>query len=713
MNALRRNFALLVGVAGFVGGIFVYLTTVHWENEALRNRVERETGALSNRVEDRLETIRKEAHTLAAVFARRQDIGRDEFDELAGRILQHHPMLHGVVWAPRSTKAGKPTFPITRILLRGDRVPPLGADLLSEERRTAAAEWSIESGEAVMTQSVKLRPDGSPGVVLIQPVFAAGKPVRTLAERHANLTGILAVSIDTREYFDHVMRPTWGRFDFVVRDTQNDEVLYVHAVRPKGTVPGIDTIENATLMHRSEVRAVDHPWVIRATPAPAMLAEHPRERPVLAMLLSLLLVATVTLIAKLLQRSRENLEDLVAKQTAAIRSSEERFRDLFELSADWFWEMDADLRFSYFSGGVPDNGKKFLGLQRWDLPIELTPAQWSEHKATLVARQPFRGFEYSIVGDQGQRLWYSVSGKPLYEGGRFTGYRGTGRDITARKAMEEELRQHRDHLAQLVSAQTADLLRAKEAAEFANQTKTDFLANMSHEMRTPMHAVLSFARIGHFKASSAPPEKLKGYFEHIRASGERLLDLVNDLLDLSKLEAGRMEYHLQRMDLQTRVQDVAAELSPLLEAKRLTCDIQVTAAECHILGDPKRIDQILRNLLGNAIKFTPEGRCIEIGIAECLMPAGRRASDSAKSMPGLMLAVADEGVGIPEDELESVFDKFTQSSRTNTGAGGTGLGLSICSELVRAHRGIIRARNRPAGGAVFEVLLPAFRESPP
>jgi len=301
--------------------------------------------------------------------------------------------------------------------------------------------------------------------------------------------------------------------------------------------------------------------------------------------------------------------------------------------------------------------------------------------------------------------WLLTSVLPLCDEGKIGEVFVMGVDITDRVGMEQELRQHRDHLEGMVAAQTASLLRAKESAESANLSKSEFLANMSHELRTPMHAVLSFARIGHFKVATAPPEKLKSYFEHIRAAGERLLELVNDLLDLSKLEAGRMQYVMRRLDLRHSTQSVMAELEPLFEGKQLRCSITSAPDDCHVVGDHKRIEQVLRNLLGNAIKFTPAGKCIGVEIAPDAMPVGRRTHD-AGTQRALRLSVVDEGVGIPEAELDAVFDKFTQSSLTSTGAGGTGLGLAICREIVHAHRGIIRASNRVGGGAVFDVLLP-------
>ena len=388
--------------------------------------------------------------------------------------------------------------------------------------------------------------------------------------------------------------------------------------------------------------------------------------------------------------------------------AEDRFNDLLRLSADWLWEQDADLRFSWFSSNYSQGGadhKSFIGVRRWDLPLELPGEVLEAHLALLAAHKPFRDLEYRITTLDGQKRWYSISGLPLFADDVFVGYRGTGRDITQRMRLEQELRRHRDHLEEMVKSQTADLWRAKEAAESANRVKSDFLANMSHELRTPMHAILSFARLGQMKADSVAPEKLKEYFDHIRSGGNRLIELVNDLLDLSKFEAGRMQQVMERIDLRQLIEETQVELFALFEARKLSCRIEAAAGDYFIIGDRKQLGQLLRNLLGNAIKFTPEGRQILIEIAATAVPGGRRASD-ASALPGIRLTIADEGVGIPEAELETIFDKFTQSSRTRSGAGGTGLGLAICVEIVHAHRGMIRARNRPEGGAAFDVLLP-------
>jgi PAS domain S-box-containing protein len=388
----------------------------------------------------------------------------------------------------------------------------------------------------------------------------------------------------------------------------------------------------------------------------------------------------------------------------------DRFRDYTQLATDWFWEQDENLRFTSFSESTAGHTgldiSNLIGKARWELPIEMPPEEMAAHRALIEAHQPFRDLQYRIAVAPNDRRWFSVTGKPVYDDtGRFVGYRGTSRDITAQKQLETELRSHRDNLQALVEAQTADLVKAKEAAEQASFSKSEFLANMSHELRTPMHAILSFARLGGDRAATAPAEKLREYFERIVVSGDRLLALVNNLLDLSKLEAGKMSLETGNVDMAALARDVAKDFEVMIESRRQHLDIATPDCDTVVRGDAMRLSQILRNLISNAVKFTPEGGSILIDFAPDELPAGRRAGDSGTT-PALRITVADDGIGIPEGEIESVFDKFFQSSKTRTGAGGTGLGLAICEEIVGSHRGTIRARNRRQGGAAFDIVLP-------
>lgn len=344
--------------------------------------------------------------------------------------------------------------------------------------------------------------------------------------------------------------------------------------------------------------------------------------------------------------------------------------------------------------GVPR--EDIVGKTDFDLfPPELAPRFRERDLAMLERPEVTEVLEGRVRFAGGREIWLHTLQAPLRENGRLIGLVGVGRDISRLKETERELK-----------ASLAELRRARDAAERADAAKSEFLANITHELRTPMHAILSFARLGLERLERAAPEKLRGYFEHIHKSGQRLLNLINDLLDLSKLEAGQMKPVLAPCDAAALVREVTDELAPLFDHKRLALTVEVPAAvDPVVLADTACLGQVMRNLLSNAIKFTPEGRRITVILAEDALPHGRRRSDCGQRA-ALRVTVADEGVGIPDGEMETVFDKFVQSGKTHTGAGGTGLGLAICREIAEHHGGRIVARNRPEGGTAFDLLLP-------
>ncbi len=235
---------------------------------------------------------------------------------------------------------------------------------------------------------------------------------------------------------------------------------------------------------------------------------------------------------------------------------------------------------------------------------------------------------------------------------------------------------------------------AKDAADEANSAKSEFLANMSHELRTPLHGILSFARFGVTKFDTADREKLLTYYQRIESSGRTLLRLLNELLDLSKLEARAVTLECGPLVLATLIVEVAEESGALLREKGLSLGLPPSEPRIMIWGDHDKLAQVIRNLLGNSAKFTPNGGQIRVALSEL--------DDT------VTISIHDSGPGIPDEDCELVFDKFVQSNATRNGAGGTGLGLAICREIVTLHKGTIRAEQTHGKGALILMTFPRW-----
>ncbi len=238
--------------------------------------------------------------------------------------------------------------------------------------------------------------------------------------------------------------------------------------------------------------------------------------------------------------------------------------------------------------------------------------------------------------------------------------------------------------------------RQREVAEKANAAKSEFLTNISHELRTPMQGILGYARLGIDRFNNLSERKLLEYFQEIHSSGVRLTGLLNNLLDLSKLESNAVDFNYSSQKLSMVTSIVLGEMAAMISEKSLSVVFEEPGFDDTAIFDVEKIGQVIRNILGNAIKFSRQNGKIEISVQF--------------NAPLLLLRISDNGTGIPEDELDSIFDKFVQSSKHKSGAGGTGLGLAISKGIIEDHRGKIWAENSPEGGAIFRFSIPLEAE---
>jgi PAS domain S-box-containing protein len=399
----------------------------------------------------------------------------------------------------------------------------------------------------------------------------------------------------------------------------------------------------------------------------------------------------------------------------ALRVSEEKYRTIIESIEEGYFELDLSGNMIFFNEAMC----KITGYS----PEELKGLNNREYSSPQTAKRMFRAFneifrtgrparilDYEIIKKDGTTSIMEISATLIRDtSGQPCGFRGLARDVTERKRAEEQLRE------------------SKKAAEAANLSKSEFLANMSHELRTPLNHIIGFSELILDKQLGDLNETQEEYLEDVVQSSRHLLSLINDILDLSRIESGRTQLEYADVHVESLLEN---SLNMIREKAMKHCIALETYSDVcldTVKADERALKQVIYNLLSNAVKFTPDNGkvCLSARVTDLAAPPGHHPENpgalgtlvdkSADRQRGgtngetyIQFEVSDNGVGLKPEDQERIFERFVQVDGSSTRRyEGTGLGLSLCRKLVELHGGRIWVESKgPESGSVFRFLLP-------
>ena len=581
----------------------------------------------------------------------------------------------------------------------------LGIDMGTEPQRRAAAEKARDTGQPVLTPQISLRGTNATrrsGLMMLLPVFRHGTPTDTPESRRANIAGWVYGRFITAQLMHGILGEKAQMLHFKVIDRAEQEaetLIFDSAAEPGGAQKNYRS--RFTLVGSLAVgRRV---WLLRFSTRPAFDAAISRSAEkfvavgggLISLLLFGIALSLSTTRARALNMAKdmtmafraanERLEkESAERQRSAAALEHERFllRTLMDNLPDRIYFKDAQSRFLRNSRahlerfGLTD-ASQAIGKSDFDFFTEEHARKaYDDEQQIIRSGQPITTEEKETWPD-GSVTWALSTKLPLRdEQGQTIGTFGISRDITARKNAEEALR------------------IAKEAAEEASRAKSHFLASMSHELRTPLNSVIGFANILlKNKGGSLATTELT-FLDRIAANGKHLLSLINEILDLSKIEARKVELQIAPVALEVLVRETVAQQESLVRDKPVQLLTELPATVAPFPTDAEKLKQVIINLIGNALKFTERGSVTV-----------RVVTDPRDQHP-LRIDVVDTGIGIPREKLGIIFEAFQQAEAgTARKYGGTGLGLTISQALCQLMGYHISVSSKVGSGSTFSVIL--------
>ncbi|MBL0030350.1 MAG: PAS domain-containing protein [Rhodanobacteraceae bacterium] len=423
-------------------------------------------------------------------------------------------------------------------------------------------------------------------------------------------------------------------------------------------------------------------------------------------------LVTAALLLGLLRFTYGSLEHSHAEQARTeswLRASERRYHEVLEGILEGCQVLDFQWRYLYLNPAVERHNRRPNSELLGRVFTEAWPGIEQTHPHALMRRcmderVPFHE-EIAFTFPDGSSGWFDLRGFPVPEGIVVLSI-----ELTEQRRAEIALRSVNESLEQTVAARTEDLRAALLRAENADRVKSAFLATMSHELRTPLNSIIGFTALVSRGLAGPVNEEQSRQLGMVAGSARHLLDLINDVLDLSKIEAGQLTVRRESFDPGEVVARVIATLAPMAEKRGLALSLQCPPQLPTMTADRRRVEQILLNLVNNALKFTERGSVrvrVEALDREVVRPG-------TAALPALRFSIIDTGIGIPGEAVDSVFDPFHQiDSGLARHHEGSGLGLAICRRLASLMDGRIDLRSTEGVGSEFVLVLPQRGEYEP
>ncbi len=662
-----------------------------------------EVGKLQNAIQLKIQGNISAIKLTERLFQSSENITRDEFQRYAEGVIELYPEVQVLEWLPlvpnhlrkkyeaSVQKEGFPDFHITEKNIENKMVPAaerefytpvhflvprignentFGLDSSSNLAAKAAIDIAIKSGETTLTAPLVLvqEKENQKAVLIYQPHF-----IHTSGEKKLNGFVLLVLRMsDFMGSLEPLYSLTEGH-QFRLSDLASNSTVIAESTK-------VFSKSEDWFLISQEWKVANRTWQLQVNFD--INTDASFQEGAFWSWMFFYVGMLIFILVSYLVYSRLKYREETKKSADAFHNEEERYQKLLNSSADAYFlqNMQGDLldinqaackamgysREELLKMNVLDVNVLIEGTTKQDYLdyFNSFPKGKTVHRELLYKRKDGTFFPVELSMNK-----FTYNNEDVLS--------GFIRDISERKEYENSLK------------------RATRIAEQANNAKSEFLAKMSHEFRTPMHSVLSYSDMGLKRLHKVPLEKLESYFSNIQKSGNRLMRLLNNLLDLAKLETGKLKFCFEKRSLSFILDDCLNEQKNQINDKNISLDVSADNTTDRVVCDIDKIRQVITNLLSNAIKFTKPGSTIHISIEK---------DNQTLAVEGIGFCICDEGEGIPENELDDVFDKFVQSQKVSSTHKGTGLGLAICSEIIEGHLGKIWAENVSCGASLKFVI---------